>query len=80
MAEYFYTTIEVQQGNDGTFSTLSQCYKEEEGQISAHDRAASAYHLACSSAVLSKIPYHAVYLLRSDGAMPEEMVCDRRTE
>ena len=78
MDDYFYTTIEVQKRNDGSYGVLTDNYYEEEGKDPAYNRAEAKYHAICSEAALSGIPYHAAYLLRSDGSVKDESIYDRR--
>ena len=78
MAEHFYTTVENQLRNDGSFGLLFDHFKEEEGLVPALNRAQAKYFTVCAAAAVSDIPYHAAYILRSDGAIIEEAVWDRR--
>lgn len=75
---YFYTTIENQLRNDGSYGLLYDHFYEIEGQAPALARAQSKYHTICAAAAISEIPYHAAYLLRSDGSVLEEGIWDRR--
>ena len=75
---YFYTTVENQLRSDGSYGLLYDHYYEIDGQQPALNRAQSKYHTICAAAAVSEIPYHAAYLLRSDGSVLEEAVWDRR--
>ncbi len=77
---YFYTTIEDQLHEDGTYGLLFDHYYEIEGQAPALNRAQAKYHTICAAAAISGIPYHAGYLFRSDGVCLEEGIWDRRPE
>ena len=77
---YFYTTIENQLRADGSFGLLYDHFKDEEGLAPALNRAQSKYYTICAAAAISDIPYHAAYILRSDGAILDEAVWDRREQ
>lgn len=77
---YFYTTIENQLRSDGSYGLLYDHYYDDGVLAPALNRAQSKYHTICAAAAVSEIPYHAAYLLRSDGSVLEEAVWDRRTE
>ena len=75
----FYTTIENQQRQDGTFGLLYDHFYEYEGQTaSARDRAYAKFYTICAAAAVSEIPYHAACIIRSDGVMIEGKTFDRR--
>lgn len=76
--QYFYTTVEVQKRLDGTYSVLWDNFYEEENKKPAQARAEAKYHAICTEAALSDIPYHAAYILRSDGATTLVSIYDRR--
>lgn len=78
MDQYFYTTVENQLRTDGSYGLLFDHFYEIDGQAPALARAQAKYHAVCSAAALSGIPYHAAYLLRSDGSVLEEGIWDRR--
>ena len=77
-APYFYTTVENQLRSDGSYGLLFDHYYEQEGQLPALARAQSKYHTICAAAAVSEIPYHAGFLIRSDGSVLEEGIWDRR--
>lgn len=77
---YFYTTIENQLRSDGSYGLLYDHFYEIEGQAPALARAQSKYHTICAAAAISEIPYHAAYLLQSDGSVLEEGIWDRRAD
>ena len=78
MAQHFYTTVENQLRDNGTFGLLYDHFAEGDGLAPALNRAQAKYHTICAAAALSEIPYHAAYILRDDGAVIEEAVWDRR--
>ena len=78
--DYFYTTIENQKRNDGTFGLLFDHYEGEVNGVSAEQRAWAKFYTVAAAAVVSDIPYHSVALLRSDGAILDQRVFDRREE
>ena len=71
--EVFYTTIENQLRNDGSFGLL---YDHFTNVNSAY---AKLYTILAAAAV-SEIPYHSGHLLRSDGIMIDGRVFDRRPD
>ena len=81
MMNHFFTTIENQQRQDGTFGLLYDHFYEYDGQpASAQDRAYAKFFAVCAAAAVSDIPYHSACILRSDGVMIEGRVWDRRTD
>ena len=69
----FYTTVENQMRNDGSYGLLYDHFKDE-------NRAYAKYYTILAAAAVSEIPYHAGYLIRSDGIPIEGRVFDRRVE
>lgn len=69
----FYTTIENQVRDDGSRGLLYDHFDDV-------NQAYAKYYTVCAAAAVSKIPYHAVHLIRSDGIMIEGKVWDRRVE
>ena len=70
--DYFYIVIEVQMDGNGTKSVVPVAYDNKTA-------AESAAYTTLSYAVASTIPYHAVIVLRSDGAIVSpSAVFDRR--
>lgn len=67
----FYTTIENQLRNDGSFGLLYDHFTD------INSAYAKLYTILAAAAV-SGIPYHSGHLLRSDGIMIEGRVFDRR--
>ena len=67
----FYTTIENQLRDDGTFGLLYDHFTDVNAAY------AKLYTILAAAAV-SEIPYHSAHLLRSDGIMIEGRVFDRR--
>ena len=70
--EVFYTTIENQLRNDGSFGLLYDHFTDVNAAY------AKLYTILAAAAV-SEIPYHSGHLLRSDGIMMDGRVFDRRT-
>lgn len=68
---YFYTTIENQVRSDGSRGLLYDHFDDV-------DRAYAKYFTVCAAAAVSGIPYHAAFIIRSDGVMIEGKVWDRR--
>lgn len=67
----FYTTIENQLRDNGTFGLLYDHFTDVNAAY------AKLYTILAAAAV-SEIPYHSAHLLRSDGIMMEGRVFDRR--
>lgn len=67
----FYTTVENQLRNDGSFGLLYDHFEDE-------SHALAKYYTILAAAAVSAIPYHAGYLIRSDGVTIEGRVFDRR--
>ena len=67
----FYTTIENQLRDNGTFGLLYDHFTDVNAAY------AKLYTILAAAAV-SGIPYHSAHLLRSDGIMIEGRVFDRR--
>lgn len=67
----FYTTIENQLREDGSFGLLYDHFTDVNAAY------AKLYTILAAAAV-SEIPYHSAHLLRSDGIMIEGRVFDRR--
>lgn len=70
--EIFYTTIENQLRNDGSFGLLYDHFTNV-------DQAYAKLYTILAAAAVSEIPYHSGHLLRSDGIMMDGRVFDRRT-
>lgn len=68
-----YTTIENQQRTDGSWGLLYDHYEDE-------NQAYAKYYTVLAAAAVSEIPYHAAYIIRSDGITIEGRVFDRRTD
>lgn len=69
----FYTTIENQVRNDGSFGLLYDHFMDI-------DRAYAKLYTILAAAATSGIPYHSGAIIRSDGVMIEGRVFDRRVE
>ena len=68
----FYTTIENQVRGDGSRGLLYDHFDDL-------NQALAKYYTVCAAAALSEIPYHAAYILHSDGYMIDQRIFDRRT-
>ncbi len=69
----FYTTIENQVRTDGSRGLLYDHFDDEV-------RAYAKYYTILAAAAVSEIPYHAAFIIRSDGVTIEGKVFDRREE
>lgn len=78
MIQQFYTTIENQLRNDGSYGLLYDHFYEEDGQAPAYDRALAKFFTICAAASVSGIPYHEAVLLNSASGMMRREVWDRR--
>lgn len=67
----FYTTIENQLRENGTFGLLYDHFSDER-------QALAKYYTICAAAAVSEIPYHSAHLLSSDGRMLRQEIFDRR--
>lgn len=65
----FYIVLEVQDA--GTPAVLTTVYTDQ-------THAEGAYYHILSVAAVSSVPYHAAYIVRSDGVMTDSKVYDRR--
>jgi len=72
MKTFFYTTIENQLRDDGSYGLLYDHFTDE-------NQAYAKFYTICAAAAVSSIPYHAAHLVRSDGIMIEGKVFDRRS-
>ena len=68
----FYTTIENQVRNDGSYGCLYDHFTNE-------NQAYAKLYTILAAAAVSEIPYHSGHIIRSDGIMIEGRVFDRRT-
>ena len=71
--EYFYTTIENQVRNDGSFGLLYDHFTDL-------NLAYAKLYTILAAAAVSEIPYHSGHIFRSDGLLIEGRVFDRRGE
>lgn len=67
----FYTTVENQLRENGTYGLLYDHFEDI-------NRAYAKFYTILAAAAMSEIPYHAGYLIRSDGVTIEGKVFDRR--
>lgn len=67
----FYTTIENQIREDESMGLLYDHFTDLNSAL-------AKYYTICAAAATSGIPYHAAYILRSDGLITESRVFDRR--
>lgn len=69
----FYTTIENQVRSDGSYGLLYDHFEDV-------NRAYAKFYTILAAAAVSEIPYHAGFLVRSDGVTIEGKVFDRRVD
>jgi len=69
---FFYTTIENQVRSDGSYGLLYDHFE-------SIDAAYAKLYTILAAAAVSEIPYHAGFLMRSDGTVLEGRVFDRRS-
>lgn len=69
---FFYTTLENQVRNDGSYGLLYDHFENI-------DAAYAKLYTILAAAAVSEIPYHAGFLMRSDGTILDGRVFDRRT-
>lgn len=67
----FYTTIENQLREDGTYGLLYDHYTDL-------DAAKAKFFTTCAAAAVSGIPYHSALLLESSGIIVKQEIFDRR--
>ena len=67
----FYTTIENQLRGDGSRGLLYDHFDDLNAAL-------AKYYTICAAAAVSGIPYHAAYILHSDGYTIEQRIFDRR--
>lgn len=76
----FYTTVENQKRNDGSYGLLYDHFYEEEGKAPAYDRALAKFFTICAAAAVSGIPYHEAILLNSSSGFMRREVWDRTNQ
>lgn len=64
----FYTVVELQKTEQA--SVLATCYEDK-------SQALAQYYTVLATAAVSTLPYHAAWLLRSDGVVEEQRAFDR---
>lgn len=69
----FYTTIENQVRADGSRGLLYDHFDTWEAAV-------AKFYTICAAAAVSEIPYHAAFILQSDGLIAKAEIFDRRTE
>ena len=67
----FYTTIENQVREDGTYGLLYDHFE-------SLPQAEAKFYTICAAAAVSEIPYHAAYIISDDGIRLGFKVYDRR--
>ena len=67
----FYTTLENQLREDGSYGLLYDHFTDEA-------QAKAKFFTICAAASVSGIPYHSAHLLASDGRMVRQEIFDRR--
>ena len=73
MQEAFYTTIENQLREDGTYGLLYDHFSDKY-------QALAKFFTICAAAAVSGIPYHAAYHIDSNVGVIEQREWDRRAE
>lgn len=73
MAQPFYTTIENQLREDGTYGVLYDHFADK-------NQAEAKFFTICAAAAVSDIPYHAAYLIDSNIGVIDQRAWDRRNE
>ena len=73
MQEAFYTTIENQLREDGTYGLLYDHFSDK-------NQALAKFFTICAAAATSGIPYHAAYLIDSNVGVIEQREWDRRAK
>ncbi len=68
----FYTCLENQLRNDGSFGLLWDHYDSREAAL-------AKFYTVCAAAAVSGIPYHAAAVWTSDGRLVKQEIFDRRT-
>ena len=69
--ENFYVQLEVQVSTSGTKSVMPFVFENETDALAKH-------YTVLAAAAASTIPYHASFIIRSDGITTEGRVFDRR--
>lgn len=67
----FYTCLENQLREDGTFGLLYDHFDTLEAAL-------AKFYTVCAAAAVSGIPYHAAALWSSDGRLIKQEIFDRR--
>lgn len=67
----FYTVIEVQETESGKRGVLATCHE-------GHEQALAKLYTVLAAAAVSALPYHAAWLLDSNGVTEDVKVFDRR--
>lgn len=69
----FYTTVENQLREDGSFGLLYDHFADYEAAL-------AKLYTILSAAAVSELPYHSGAIIRSDGLITDGRVFDRREE
>lgn len=80
MKTIFYTTVENQLRDDGSYGLLYDHFYEEPGKAPAKDRAMAKYFTICAAAAVSNIPYHEAMLFDSASGFLRSEKWDRRPD
>ena len=67
----FFTQLETQVDANGTKAVIPMAYDDLDAALAKH-------YAVLSVAAVSAVPYHASFILRSDGILIEGRVFDRR--
>ena len=70
--ETFYTTIENQLREDGSYGLLFDHFTDL-------NQAMAKFYTICAAAAISEIPYHSATIFASDGRIVRQEIFDRRT-
>lgn len=70
--EQFYTCIENQLREDGSYGLLYDHFTDLNSAMAKH-------YTVCAAAAVSEIPYHSSTILASDGRIVRQEIFDRRT-
>lgn len=81
MKTVFFTTVENQLRDNGSFGLLYDHFTAEQygSEKAAKEEAEAKYFTICAAAAKSGIPYHEALLLQSDMGIIRQETYDRRT-
>lgn len=67
----FYTVLEIQQASGSDPGCIPTIYTD-------YNAALAKFYTVCSVAVVGTLPYHACYILSSEGVITDARIFDRR--